>query len=159
MRSTLTTRISAQHVIPIFTIIKGIFAFQTHNMGGIVPATIQPHDALNWEVAMRNGLYKVMFQTPLGQGAGVVILRDGELRGGDSLMYYTGTYDETGNQFTATVKTDQHSSVPGMAPVFGKPRVTINITGQSQGDTLNATGRSPNAPGVGFQATLSRLCD
>jgi hypothetical protein len=45
---------------------------------------------------MQNGLYWVEFRTPLGSGAGVVVLQDGNLRGGDSSMYYFGTYTETG---------------------------------------------------------------
>lgn len=39
---------------------------------------------------MEEGLYKVLFQTQLGQGTGVVTVREGRLRGGDSVMYYTG---------------------------------------------------------------------
>ncbi len=33
---------------------------------------------------MQNGLYRVEFRTPLGSGAGVVVLQDDNLRGGDS---------------------------------------------------------------------------
>lgn len=35
---------------------------------------------------MKNGLYKVSFQTQTGGGGGVVVLHDGEVRGGDSLL-------------------------------------------------------------------------
>lgn len=41
---------------------------------------------------MEESFYKVMFQIQLGQGTGVVTLREGRLRGRDSVMYYTGEY-------------------------------------------------------------------
>jgi hypothetical protein len=41
---------------------------------------------------MQTGLYKVNFKTPLGLGAGVVVLENGMIRGGDSSMFYRGTY-------------------------------------------------------------------
>jgi hypothetical protein len=37
---------------------------------------------------MQNGLYAAEFQTPLGNGHGVVMLLNGVLQGGDSMMYY-----------------------------------------------------------------------
>ena len=37
-------------------------------------------------MALGNGLYKVSFGTPLGEGFGVIVLRDGEVLGGDG--YY-----------------------------------------------------------------------
>jgi hypothetical protein len=37
-------------------------------------ATVTPHNSR--EGGMRNGLYKVTFQTPVGFGAGVVVLND-----------------------------------------------------------------------------------
>ena len=40
---------------------------------------------------MKDGLYRVEFQTQRGAGAGVVFLEGGALRGGDSQMFYTGS--------------------------------------------------------------------
>ncbi len=41
---------------------------------------------------MQNGLYIVRFETPLGQGSGVVVVRDGSIGGGDTGTYYRGSY-------------------------------------------------------------------
>jgi hypothetical protein len=108
---------------------------------------------------MRDGLYKVHFQTPRGAGDGVIVLKDGQLRGGDSLIYYVGTYTQNGDRFSADVKTDAHSNNPNMQSVFGMNRVRINITGTTKGDSAQMTGTSPDAPGVNFQASLTRLAD
>lgn len=106
---------------------------------------------------MRDGLYKVAFQTPLGAGAGVVVLQDGKLRGGDSSMYYVGSYSETGSQFSAEVASSRHTQ--GLPSVFGKDNVRISLKGTSQSDSAQMTGTSPDAPGVRLQATLTRLGD
>lgn len=106
---------------------------------------------------MQNGLYKVHFKTPIGEGAGVITLQDGKLAGGDSSMFYVGSYQEDGNQFHATVEVDTHTRMAGMASALGVSKGTLKLSGTTQGDTANMTGSSPQAPGVSFRATLSRI--
>ena len=106
---------------------------------------------------MRDGLYRVHFQTPIGQGAGVVVLQGGQLRGGDSAMYYTGTYSETGGQFTSQVLAKRHSQ--GLQSVFPIDTVNIQLTGRTSGDSAQMTGSAKEAPGVNFQAALARIAD
>lgn len=111
------------------------------------------------EGAMRDGLYKVHFQTQLGQGAGVVVLQGGKLRGGDSTIFYAGTYALNGDSFTAEVATDAHTKVPGMASVFGIDRVNISLKGKASNDTAEMVGTAREAANVTFKATLKRICD
>jgi len=108
---------------------------------------------------MEDGLYKVTFATPMGEGYGVVVLKGGELRGGDSMMYYVGTYSENGGDFSASVDVNVHSQVAGMVSVFGPGvnRVHLDLSGKSLGSGATAKGSSPQAPGVGFSATLAKL--
>ena len=106
---------------------------------------------------MRDGIYKVQFQTQLGQGAGVVVLQGGKLRGGDSSIYYIGTYSQSGDQLTADVATDAHSS--GIGSVFGVDRAHIHLTGKVTGDAAQMTGTAREAPNVSFQAILTRIGD
>ena len=54
-------------------------------------------------MSFENGLYAIRFQTPLGAGAGVAYLENGKLRGGDSMMAYVGSFNETGGVLTADV--------------------------------------------------------
>ena len=107
---------------------------------------------------LQDGLYKVHFQTPLGAGDGVVALQNGDLRGGDSMMYYRGKYTENGSQLSAEIESKQHSQIPGMSSVFGATDVTIYISGTASGNGAQLRGTSPQAPGVQIQATLSWLC-
>lgn len=109
-------------------------------------------------MAMQDGLYKVQFQTPRGIGFGVVVLQNGQLRGGDSMMYYRGTYTQNADKFSAEVESNAHSHPPGMISVFGQDHVNISIAGTSSGNTAQLTGTSPQAPGVTLQATLTWIC-
>lgn len=67
---------------------------------------------------MKDGPYKVHFQTPIGTGAGVVFVHDSQLHGGDSRMYYVGIYTEVGGQLIATVRANVHTDTQGMSSVF-----------------------------------------
>jgi hypothetical protein len=88
---------------------------------------------------MRNGLYMVQFQTPSGAGAGVVTLCDGKIGGGDGVLYYTGTYNEADNKFTAEVLTGRHTA--GALSVFGGDNLHIKLSGTTQGDKAEMIAR------------------
>jgi hypothetical protein len=104
---------------------------------------------------LTDGLYIVKFSTPMGSGAGVVILTSGKLRGGDSAIVYSGSYSQDGDQFTAEVKTFRHTN--GMPSVFGAAdRVSMTLKGKSLNDAATCTGQ---AAGVAFQAELHRATD
>ena len=103
---------------------------------------------------MKNGLYAAEFQTPLGSGTGVVMLLNGLLQGGDTMMYYQGNYTVDGSNFKAEVKTGAHAHPPGMTSVFGRDQVTISLFGTFTGDTLTANGKASEVPNVNFSAKL-----
>ena len=106
---------------------------------------------------MKEGLYKADFRTPLGSGAGVVFLRGGKLWGGDSSMRYTGTYSVEGGSLTASVDVKRHSS--GQLSVFGQDNVQISLKGKASDTEALVNGSAPQAPGVGFSASLTFLSD
>ncbi|MFN4091531.1 MAG: hypothetical protein ACK4FG_01380 [Brevundimonas sp.] len=106
---------------------------------------------------MQEGLYGVHFVTPIGGGAGVVVLSDGQLKGGDSALFYTGTYSLNGSSFTATVRTARHTPIEDVISVFGTDEVTITLTGEWKGSMITAEGQSPQAPGIKFEAHLKLL--
>ncbi|MEP1573629.1 GrlR family regulatory protein [Roseibium album] len=108
---------------------------------------------------MQEGLYKALFQTQQGAGAGVVYLSEGTVRGGDSGMFYVGTYTLDGDQFTATVKVDTHTDTPGLLSTLGRDSATLVLAGSFNGDTVITKGTTPDVPGLTFQAILSRLSD
>ncbi len=108
---------------------------------------------------MKEGLYKVDFATPAGAGSGVAYLKDGKLRGGDSMIAYVGTYSLEGDKITATVKTQAHSNVPGMASVFGLNNVEITIVGNVADNKIVTKGTAKEVPGVQFQANLALISE
>jgi hypothetical protein len=106
---------------------------------------------------MQNGLYKVEFQTPLGAGAGVIVLRDGKIQGGDSAMYYVGDYSENGQDVTARVEGKMHTNMPGLSSVFGVNHTHIKLSGKTNGDTAVMQGTADEVPNVAFQAKLTKI--
>jgi hypothetical protein len=93
-----------------------------------------------------DGFYRVRFETPRGEGAGVVMLTNGQLRGGDSAIAYSGTFSQNGDAFTAAVATSRHA--PGMPSIFGIDAVNINLTGKSSNGGATCTGTAAQAPGL-----------
>jgi T3SS negative regulator,GrlR len=109
---------------------------------------------------MKNGLYKVSFKTQLGEGSGVVVLENGKIRGGDSRMFYTGTYNESASTFAGAVVTAKHSDVPGATSLFGhEGGVSMCIKGRSTDTSAEMTGMAREAPGVTFEAKLTLLSE
>lgn len=108
---------------------------------------------------MRDGLYKMEFKTQFGKGTGVAYLRDGKLHGGDSAQFYVGDYRADGSRFSATVVSKAHSYYPQMRSVFGIDTAHITLVGSFQGDRGHVEGNAPEAPGVTFMASLSRISD
>jgi hypothetical protein len=108
-------------------------------------------------MALQDGLYCVTFGTPLGQGTGVIYLEGGKLHGGDTSMFYVGTYTQEGDKFSAAVKIGTHTKYAEIDSVFGVPEAEINLSGSSAGNTATTVGTSPQAPGLTFHARLDQL--
>ena len=110
-------------------------------------------------MALDDGLYKVDFQTPLGDGSATIVLNNGTIKGGDSALYYVGTYQQNGEDFRAQVRTDRHTNTPDIQSVFGVDRVKLSVHGSSHGNSATATGTAAEAPHLTFQARLLKLSD
>ena len=106
---------------------------------------------------MKNGLYKVTFQSSLGAGTGVVVLNDGRLLGGNSAISYVGTYRVVDNAIVASIETKTHTPVPGMENVLGVPDIVISLSGALTPTGARVSGSSPVAAGVKLQVTLEFL--
>jgi len=104
---------------------------------------------------MIDGLWTVVFQGPLGPGGGAVVLAGGKVLGGDSGFYYTGTYEEKGDNFTAKVSVKNF--MPGVQSVFGgAASVELALTGKIQGGTINGSGAPMNMPQAKLTITLTK---
>jgi hypothetical protein len=56
---------------------------------------------------------------------------DGTLKGGDSSMYYVGTFEETENYIKACLPFHKHSNVPGIISVLGVDNADLKVEGTS----------------------------
>ncbi|HEX4409973.1 MAG TPA: GrlR family regulatory protein [Xanthobacteraceae bacterium] len=110
---------------------------------------------------MKNGLYKVEFETPLGTRAGIVFLQDGKIRGGDSAMFYVGTLTENGEDLAADVQSRFHTMGTGVASVFGPEikQAHLTLKGKAFGTAATFWGNAAEAPDVSFQARVRRISD
>jgi hypothetical protein len=106
---------------------------------------------------MIEGLYKVSFSTPYGAGDGVVVLKDGRVFGGDSLMFYEGSYTVNKDEsFHAQVLVTKHSKTPGFESVFGVDTVNLQLLGKLTEKGGIMSGKTIEGEAMpGFQARLA----
>jgi len=106
---------------------------------------------------MEEGHYKVEFFTINGYGSGVVMIVDGVIGGGDSMMAYNGIYTVSEGILSATVNVNKHSSVAGMTSVLGVDNATISLVGLAHSHPIQLTLREPSLQGLQFHAQLTKL--
>ena len=104
---------------------------------------------------IQNGEYAAWFKTPRGEGTGILLLLNGKITGGDSVLTYSGSYEVDQDRFTAVVSTRRHAA--GQPTLFGIDEVQIELTGKSTGTTASCAGAAKQAPELPFQATLIRV--
>jgi len=104
---------------------------------------------------LQNGEYAAWFKTPRGEGTGILLLTNGKITGGDSVLTYSGSYQVDEDRFTAVVSTKRHAA--GQPTLFGIDEVQIEVVGKSTGTTASCTGAAKQAPDLPFQATLIRV--
>jgi hypothetical protein len=106
---------------------------------------------------MYEGFYAIAFQAGENKGHGVLHLNEGRVRGGDSLLFYLGTYTLDGDNLTAEIKTDAHAKIPGMRALFGRDVIHLTLRGSFTGDEAKLIGIAKEAPSVKFVASLKKL--
>jgi len=106
---------------------------------------------------LENRKYSVWFRTPLGEGTGVVMLEDGAIKGCDTVLAYTGSYNQDGDVFTAEIRTRRHT--PGQLSVFGIDNVDLALAGKSTPTVASCRGTTRQVPGMAFEATLIPITD
>lgn len=81
---------------------------------------------------MKNGLYSIhiqMLDGVSGRNGGVMVMRDGVIRGGDSHFYYTGSYSFAEGRWKGELINNEHTPTGGTRPVFGGKEVGIGFSG------------------------------
>jgi hypothetical protein len=106
---------------------------------------------------LENGRYSVWFKTSRAQGTGIVFLENGKITGQDTVIAYSGTYEQHGDNFTAVVRAWRYRE--GQPSVFGVDEVELKLVGRSTSTIVTCSGTTDQAPGVTFEATLIRSHD
>ena len=82
------------------------------------------------------GFYKVSFSTVFGFGNGVVYLSDGTLHGGDSMLFYTGSYQMEGDKLRVALHIDKHTDDTSMFSIMGVETIDFDILGEIESGTI-----------------------
>lgn len=90
---------------------------------------------------MKNGLYAIrldMLDGAPGSATGIMLVRDGTLRGGDSYFYYVGSYSFADGKWKGALENREHTPSHGARTVFGRRDVGIGFTGRYTEDGAEA---------------------
>ena len=106
---------------------------------------------------MKEGLYRISFETEMGAGFGVSYFKNGRLHGGDSWLYYVGTYEVSDRDLKMEVITDRHAPTGPPSPL-GVDRANITLSGTIKGDLIKIKGTAREAPEIILTVSLVFLC-
>jgi hypothetical protein len=110
-----------------------------------------------------NGLYSIhirMLDGIDGGNTGVMVLRDGVIRGGDAFFDYLGSYTSASGRWKGEIINHEHTPSRGERPVFGGYEVGIGFSGTYTED--GAVGEAVALAGkrsIRFQAVLKKLAE
>jgi hypothetical protein len=115
---------------------------------------------------MKNGLYSIhvtLLDGRVGKGSGVIVFHDGKILGGDTYLYYVGSYTvRDNNTFKGEVLVQRHTSPRGDDnPLFGGPApVGIGVHGTFTDTRAEMTGTAlVGKASLIFAATLHKLAE
>lgn len=100
-------------------------------------------DQAQTNLMIRNGLYHITVEFldgVSGGNQGVMVLRDGQMRGGDSFFYAYGSYTAAAGKWKGEVTNEEHSPTYGERPVWERKVVTIGFTGTYTDETAEGHG-------------------
>ncbi len=92
---------------------------------------------------IRNGLYHISIEFldgVSGGNQGVMVLRDGQMRGGDSFFFAHGSYTAAAGKWKGEVTNEEHTPTYGERPVLERQVGTIGFTGTYSDETGERTG-------------------
>jgi hypothetical protein len=92
-----------------------------------------------------------------GHATGIILLRDGQILGGDSYFYYTGSYAAAANgKWRGELITHQHTQPAGLNLLFGGRTVSCGFTGTYSDGQAEANGTAlVGKRNISFDAQLT----
>jgi hypothetical protein len=108
---------------------------------------------------MLDGLYKVKFRAGSDEGNCVCLFKDGHIAGGGAVMYYFGTFQVSGNRFTAEVTAKRHAKKTKPSPIMGLDEFHMKMEGIYSGGYAQLIGKVPEVPDATLMASLTKLSE
>jgi hypothetical protein len=113
---------------------------------------------------MKNGLYSIhvaMLDGHPDRGSGVLVLRDGEMIGGNGALFYTGSYTVDGQRWKGELVSSPHSLNLDRRTLFEDRDSSIGFSGTfGEDDQAEARGTALlGKTSLIFKVTLRRLAD
>src|SRR5258707_2397247 len=108
---------------------------------------------------MRNGLYKIDFETAQGFGRGIAVARDGGIAGGNSAFAFIGGYRGTGDEISADISILRHNNDAVFKELFGADEFSLPLTGKRQVEHLVLEADASRATGIVFKAVLTGISE
>jgi T3SS negative regulator,GrlR len=106
-----------------------------------------------------NGLYSIRIEMrdgARGRASGVIVLLDGNIMGGDTYFYYTGSYTWKNGKWRGELTTRQHAEAIGVNLLFAGREVTCGFTGVYSDDAAEVDGTAlVGKNSVSFRAKLA----
>ena len=112
---------------------------------------------------MRNGLYSIhtrMVDAP-GKGAGVFVLHDGQMLGGNGLLWLAGSYTFDGRgRWKGELITEPYAFISEPGIVFENQTVSIGFSGSYTDDTAECFGTGfVGKRSIAFRFTMRWLAE
>ena len=112
---------------------------------------------------MRNGLYSIhmrMVDVP-GKGAGVFVLRDGSMLGGNGVVWLAGSYTfDSRGKWKGELVTEPYTLVRDPTLVFENQTVSIGFSGTYAGDSAESFGTGfVGKRSIAFHTTMRWLAE
>lgn len=107
-----------------------------------------------------SGFYKAEFETARKKANGVVILKDGHIRGGDSTFAYVGRYTQNGLSVSGSLRSLRHGPQdPSHESVFGIDPIEVSFDGVAKDGFVSIEGVARDTPTLSLKALLTRIGD
>ena len=110
---------------------------------------------------VRNGLYHCrveMLDGVQGGNQGIMVLRDGTIRGGDSFFFCYGSYSCADGKIKGELTNQEHTPANGERPVWERRIVTMGYVGTYDDERIETEGTSlVGKQSVRFRAKLRLL--
>ncbi|KPF95503.1 hypothetical protein NML43_05560 [Rhodopseudomonas palustris] len=107
------------------------------------------------------GFYTAEFKTARKKAHGVVLLSDGQIRGGDSSFAYIGSYTQVGLSVSGSLRGIRHAHAndPERVSIFGIDPVEVTFDGVAKDGYVSIEGAARETPSLTLRAILTRISD